>query len=388
MKVAVPKEVQPTEKRVAATPETVKRFLQAGFSVSVQSGAGEACFISDTEYEKAGASVVTNAKSLYKEADLVLKVQRPTGGGLLKNHELDLVKEGAVLIAFLQPLVDPAYASKLAERKLTAFAMEMIPRIARAQKMDALSSQSNVAGYKAVLMAANALGKLMPMMITAAGTISPARVLVIGAGVAGLQAIATARRLGAVVEVFDTRPVVKEQVESLGGKFVSLDLSDQETEDKSGYAKELSKEAHEREMELISQHVKAADIVITTAQIPGKKAPVLIPEETVRGMRPGSVIVDLAIEGGGNCTLSQADHQTVQHGVTILAPRNVPSLMPSQSSQLYARNVMNFVLEITKNGNLALDLENPVVRDSLITHQGEVVHPAVQKLLNMERTTS
>ena len=378
MNVAIPKEIAENEHRVAATPETVKKMVAAGLNVVVEKNAGEACAISDSEYTAAGATIASDPKSLLQNADIVLKVQRPIENKVLACHEVEWLREGSTLIAFLQPLLYPELVERLIARKISALSMDAIPRIARAQKLDALSSQANVAGYKAVLMAASSLGKMMPMLMTAAGTIAPAKVLVIGAGVAGLQAIATAKRLGAVVEAFDTRPVVKDQVESLGAKFVELDTKE-DTEDKGGYAKELSKESHEKELALIAQHAKAADIVITTAQIPGKPSPVLITEDTVRQMKPGSVIVDLAAEGGGNCMLTEAGRELVKHGVTIIGRLNVPSLMPNQSSSLYARNILNLLLEFYKDGKINLDPENEIIKGALITHEGKITQPDLEK---------
>jgi H+-translocating NAD(P) transhydrogenase subunit alpha len=374
MNVFIPKEIAKGEFRVAASPETVKKLIAEKLNVNVETGAGLPSFFTDQAYQSQGATIVTDARTGYQTADLILKVQKPItlpSGG---SHEIDLMKEGAALIGFLQPRFDKEMVKKCVARKLTSLSMDMIPRIARAQKLDALSSQSNVAGYKAVLMAANTLGKIMPLMMTAAGTIAPAKVLVIGAGVAGLQAIATAKRLGALIEAFDTRPVVKEQVESLGAKFISLD-TEQETEDQGGYAKELSQESHDRELALIQEHTKHSDIVITTAQIPGKPSPVLITEETVKQMKPGSVIVDLAIEGGGNCALSVTDQVVTKHSVIIIGRSNVPSLMPEQASALYARNILNLVLEILDSENLKIDLENEVIKGSLVTQAGQIMQP-------------
>lgn len=361
MIIAIPKETEPNEKRVAATPETVKKLTAARFTVQVQAGAGLASHIADADFSAAGAAVVPDAAALLKNADLTLKVQKPS------LQEADLLKEGSALMAFLQPALNPDLVKKLADRRIVAFSIDAIPRIARAQKLDALSSQANISGYKAVLMAANALGRLMPMMMTAAGTVSPAKVLVLGAGVAGLQAIATAKRLGAVVEAFDTRPAVKEQVESLGGRFIEFEAHENEREDKQGYAKEMSNESQAKEMELIGKHAQGADIVITTAQIPGKKAPLLLTEDTVKKMKPGSVIVDLAAETGGNCAATQPGEEIVKHGVTLIGRFNVPSLMPAQSTVLYARNILNLVLEATKDGALHLDLANEIIRSALVT---------------------
>lgn len=378
MRIVIPKEIVQNEKRVAATPETVQKLVRAGCEVAVQSGAGSHAFLLDSDFESVGAQVESDPKKLLASGDVVLKVQKPLSERDGSADEIELLKENSVLIAFLYPLLDPDLVERLAARRITAFSMDMIPRIARAQKLDALSSQSNVAGYKAVLMAANALGTMMPMLMTAAGTISPAKVFVIGAGVAGLQAVATAKRLGAVVEAFDTRPAVKEQVESLGARFVDLGFLQAEAEDARGYAKELSDREHAHEQEMIAQHVSAADIVITTALIPGKPAPLLITEEAVQRMKRGSVIVDLAVGGGGNCALTEPGRDVTKHGVTIMGCLNVPSLMALQSSRLYARNVLNLFMEIFREGALHFDLQNEITRDSLITHKGEVVHPRLR----------
>ena len=378
MRVAIIKEAAENEFRVAVTPETVKKLISAGLTVTVQSGAGAASSISDEDYKSAGASIESDVRKILGQSDIVLKVERPLQNSSIAADEAGLIKEGALLISFLQPLVNHKLIEQLARRNITSFSMDAVPRIARAQKLDALSSQANVAGYKAVLVAANALGKMFPMMITAAGTISSSKVLVIGAGVAGLQAIATAKRLGSLVEAFDTRPAVKEQVESLGGKFISLEIKSS-AEDKGGYAKELSKEDHDRELELIAKHVHAADIVITTAQIPGKRAPLLIKEDAVKSMKSGSVIVDLAAEGGGNCALTEAGKTVIKHSVTIVGTRNFPSLMAAQSSQLYARNIAGLLFEILKDGKINLDLNDEVIKGSLITHGSKIVHEATLK---------
>lgn len=365
MKLFIPKETIAGESRVAATPETVKKMIQAGFSVSLESGAGQAAALRDSDYEKAGARVDASGLS---QADIVCKVRKPSA------PEAARLKEGAIFIGLMRPL-KPASDEVLKifrSRKITGLAMELVPRIARAQKMDALSSQANLAGYKAVLLAANALGKVFPMMITAAGTVQPARVLVIGAGVAGLQAVATAKRLGARVEAFDTRAAVQEQVESVGGKFIALPAEEQ-AEDARGYAKEVSRKTHEKELELIAEHARTADVVITTALIPGQKAPVLMTEDTVKAMKTGAVIVDLAAERGGNCPLTEIDKEVVKHGVRILGYTNLPGMMAHESSQLYARNVMNLLLEFWKEGRWTLDLQDEIAQSALLTYQGEIV---------------
>ena len=372
MRVAVPKEIAPHEHRVALTPDAAAALVKGGIEVLVERGAGEGAFHRDAAYEAAGARVVGDAATLYGQADVVLKVQKPT------RDEVDRMREGAVLVAFLQALTSPELVEHLAARRITSFGMEGIPRISRAQKMDALSSQANLAGYKAVLLAAESLPKFFPMLMTAAGTIFAARVLVIGAGVAGLQAIATARRLGAQVWGYDVRAVVKEQVESLGAKFLELDAGIAAAEDTGGYAKSLSAEETRRQQELFAEKTKDFDVVITTALVPGRPAPRLVTKETVAGMRPGSVIVDLAAEAGGNCELTEPDAVVVRHGVTIHGPTNLPATMPVNASQLYARNVTELLNEIVKNGAIALDFEDEVVKGACVTHGGEIVSDAVK----------
>lgn len=374
MKVGVPKEIVVGENRVAVVPDAVGLLRKAGPQILFESGAGEGAFFPDRAYEAAGATIVSDPVALFTEADAVLKVQAPVLNPVLGKHEVELMREGTVLISFLQPHSHPDLVNRLVERKITSFSMDLIPRIARAQKMDALSSQSTVAGYKAVLAAASSLGKFFPMLVTAAGTIPPAKVLVLGAGVAGLQAIATARRLGAMVQAYDIRPAVKEQVESLGGTFIELDLGGEKTEDVSGYAEELTAKSQEREKVLLRRHVPEADIVITTALIPGKRAPVLITAEMVQDMKAGSVIVDLAAEAGGNCELTEPDSVVTRYGVTIHGPLNVPSTMPVHASQMYSKNISSFLLQLVRNGKLELDFNDPVINDTCITHEGRVRH--------------
>ncbi len=375
MKVGIPKEQLPGERRVALVPETVGRLTKSGLEVLVERGAGEASYYPDAAYEQAGARIVADGASVYREADLVAKVQRPL------DHEVERLRSGQVLIGFLQPLTNAELVRALAARGVTAFAMEVVPRVTRAQPMDALSSQANIGGYKAVLIAAASLPKYLPMLTTAAGTIAPARVLVLGAGVAGLQAIATARRLGAIVEAFDTRPVVKEQVQSLGARFLEIELGES-AEATGGYAKELSEEAHRKEQELIAKHVKDADIVVTTAAIPGKRAPLLITADMVRAMRPGSVIVDLAAETGGNCELTvPGETITSPGGVRILGDTNLPSTLAVHASQLYSRNVASLLGLLVKDGKLSLDWNDEIVTGAVVTHAGEVRHPAAKALL-------
>jgi NAD(P) transhydrogenase subunit alpha len=366
VKVATPKERAQDERRVALVPDTAAKLKAAGLDVTVEEGAGAAAFFSDSEYEKAGVVVVKDAASLLKDADAVLKVQAPAVG------EIDLIKKGALLISFLQPSTQGDIVRALAKRGVTAFSLELVPRISRAQSMDALSSQASAAGYKAVLMAAARLGKFFPMMMTAAGTVAPARVLVMGAGVAGLQAIATARRLGAVVSAYDVRPAVKEEVQSLGATFIELPLETQEGE--GGYAREQSEEFLRKQRELIGEHIAKSDVVITTAAIPGRRAPLLVTADMVKGMRRGSVIVDLAAETGGNVELTQAGEELEVGGVTIIGTRNVPSTMPLHASQLYARNVANLLLHLVKDGAIHLDFEDEITKGSCITHGGEIVN--------------
>src|SRR6266545_717839 len=356
MKVGVPKETAANERRVALVPETVGRLAKGGLSVLVERGAGSGAFCPDEAYAAAGATVVADRAALFGQADVVLKVQAPAPA------EVGLCREGAALVALFQPGADPALVQQLAARKITAFSLVLLPRITRAQPMDALSSQATVAGYKAVLLAATTAPRFFPMLVTAAGTLPPARVLVLGAGVAGLQAIATARRLGAVVSAFDVRPAVKEQVGSIG----------EQAEAAGGYAKQLSEETHRRELAFIAQHVKDADIVITTAAIPGKRAPLLITGDAVRGMKPGSVIVDLAVETGGNCELTEPGVDAVKHGVKILGPLNLPSTVPVHASQMYARNMSSFLALLVKDGALRIDFEDEIVRETCVTHAGEV----------------
>jgi NAD(P) transhydrogenase subunit alpha len=370
MIVGVPQETVPGERRVALVPELAAKLRGAGLEVLVQPGAGAAAGFLDAAYEAQGARLEAD---VFPQSDVLLKVQPPTA------DEAGRVKEGATLIGFLQPFTNAAGVKALAARRATAFAMELMPRITRAQAMDALSAMSTVAGYKAVLIAANHVPKFFPLLMTAAGTLQPARVFVIGAGVAGLQAIGTAKRLGAVVEAYDTRPVVKEQVESLGAKFVEFDLETKDAQAATGYAKAQSEEFYQRQQALMARSVTAADVVVTTALVPGKRAPVLITEEMVRGMRPGSIVVDLAAEQGGNCALTEPGREVVQHGVVISGPVNLASTIPYHASQMYARTVVNYLLHLVKGGRLQLDLSDELTRGPLATHQGELVHEAVKR---------
>lgn len=374
MKVGVPKEIVAIENRVALVPESVAPLQKAGLQILVERGAGECAFFPDRAYEAVGATTVSDSVTLLTQADVVLKVHTPTLNPVLGKHEAEMMREGAALISFLQPLNHPDLIKHLVERKITAFSMDRIPRIARAQKMDALSSQATVAGYKAVLIAASSLGKFFPMLVTAAGTVPPAKVLVLGAGVAGLQAIATARRLGALVQAYDVRPAVKEQVESLGATFLELDLGGEQTEAESGYAVELSEVSQRREKALLYQYVTEADIVISTALIPGKRAPIIITGDMVQHMRAGSVIMDLAAEAGGNCELTEPGSVVTRYKVTIHGPLNVPSTMPVHASQMYSKNISGFVLQLVRNGKLELDFNDPITNDACITHEGRMRH--------------
>jgi NAD(P) transhydrogenase subunit alpha len=366
MRIAVPREIVPRETRVALVPEAVARLVKSGLEVAVEVNAGAAAMFLDDAYRQAGATMVADTRELYAGADIVLKVREPVVNETLGAHEADLVREGATLIAFLGRDAQSEAARRLAARRVTAFSMEMIPRISRAQKMDALSSMSTVAGYKAVLIGAAALGKIFPLLMTAAGTIAPARVFVLGAGVAGLQAIATARRLGAVVEAFDVRPAVREEVQSLGATFVGHELLDEAAVAAGGYAKEMTPEQQARQRQLVAERLKQSDVVVSTAVVPGKKAPILIPEATVRGMRPGSVIVDLAAEMGGNCELTEPGADIVRHGVTILGPINLAATVPVHASQMYARNIAALLQHLVKDGALNLDYEDEITRDTCL----------------------
>lgn len=381
MKIGVPKEIQENETRVALIPQSVKKLVQKGLMVLVEGKAGERALFADKEYEEAGANIVSTPKDLYGDSDLVVKVRKPERDEKTGKHEIDLMKEGAVLVSFLQPMADLETVRLLAAKKVSAFSLELIPRITRAQSMDVLSSMSTVAGYKAVILAGSFLPKFFPMLMTAAGTVAPAKVFVIGAGVAGLQAIATSKRLGAVVEAFDTRPVVKEQVESLGARFAQLDLKGETTEGEGGYAKQISKELHEKELELIKEHVKKADVVITTAQIPGKKAPILITSDMVKEMQAGSVIIDLASDQGGNCELTEPGKTITVSGITICGFLNLPASMPKHASQMFSKNMESIILHIVKDNKINLDLTDEINKGAVVTHQGEILHEGIKHSL-------
>jgi len=378
VKIAVPRERLAGERRVAASPDTAKKLVGLGHEVVVEAGAGAGACFTDAHYQQAGATLLEGPEAVVGAADVVLKVRRPLRGERGAPDEVALMKEGAMLIGLLAPHQDPAALQAYAARRLTTFALELLPRISRAQAMDVLSSQANLAGYKAVLEAANALGHAFPMMMTAAGTIAPARVLVMGVGVAGLQAIATARRLGAIVSATDVRPATKEQVESLGGRFLMVE--DEETrsaETAGGYAREMSAEYQQKQAALIRDTVRTVDVVITAAQIPGRPAPVLLTEEMVADMKPGAVIVDLAVESGGNCALSKRDEVVVAHGVTIVGYENWPSRIATDASALYAKNLLHFITPMfdKQTGQLNIDGDDEIVKATLLTRDGAIVHP-------------
>jgi proton-translocating NAD(P)+ transhydrogenase subunit alpha len=364
--IGVPKETAQGERRVSFVTESILKLK--GIAIHVQSGAGEGSGVADSDYEGAGAVIEKDAESLYTASDFIVKVQPP------RAAEAALMKKGAYVVSFLYPLAHLETVRRLVDREATAFAMELMPRISRAQSMDALSSQSLVSGYKSVLIAAESLPKLFPMLMTAAGTIAPARVFVLGAGVAGLEAIATARRLGAVVEAYDVRPTVKEQIESLGAKFIELPLEAKDAQTSGGYAKAQSEEFYRKQQELLASHSGQSDVVITTALVPGARAPILVTEDAVKRMRPGSVVVDLAAEQGGNCALTEPGRTVVKYGVTIHGPLNLPSSMAPQASQLYSRNVTTFIQPMIKDGALSIDPNDDLVKGTMVVQAGKVLH--------------
>lgn len=372
MKIAVPKETKFKENRVALTPDVVKDLVKKGFECVIEAGAGMSSFYADDAYTAAGARIEADKNKIYSDADVVLKVNAPSA------EEIAKMKRNSVLISFMWAATNPDVVEACAKAGVSAFSMDAIPRISRAQKMDALSSQANLAGYKSVLLAADTIGKILPMMTTAAGTIRPSKVVIFGAGVAGLQAIATAKRLGAVVEVTDIRPETKEQVESLGGKFIEV-KGDASIKIEGGYVKGVSDEFLKMQQELVAKHVKEADIIITTALIPGRKAPVLVTEEMVKSMKLGSVIVDMAVEQGGNVVGSEVNKTVVKHGVTIIGESNIPSLLPLNASDLYAKNIVTFLLHLADKDNFKWEMEEEITKGSLIVHNGAAVHPSVTK---------
>ncbi|UYN97204.1 MAG: Re/Si-specific NAD(P)(+) transhydrogenase subunit alpha [Enhydrobacter sp.] len=379
MKIAILKERRPHETRVAATPDTVKKLKALGAEVTIESGAGTAAAYTDRAYMEAGASIVPDAATAVAAGDIVFKIQRPmmADEGL---DELGLLRQGQMLMSPLGALTNKELVQALAARGVTTFALELIPRITRAQSMDILSSQANLAGYKAVLLAANTFGRIFPQMMTPAGTLAPARAFIMGVGVAGLQAIATARRLGAVVSATDVRPATKEQVQSLGGKFVAVEDEEfKAAETAGGYAKQMSPEYQAKQAALVAEHIKVQDIVVTTALIPGRKAPMLVSEDMVKTMKPGSVIVDMAVEQGGNCPLSEYGRTVEKHGVKIVGPANLPAELPTDASALFARNLLNFITPMVDKETRALkvDVEDEVVKGTLVTRDGQIVHPSL-----------
>ena len=379
MYVAIPRELNSLEPRVSATPGSVKLLIKSGLNIYIESGAGLESFISDDEYKNAGATIVSSSKDLLANADITLKVLPPS------KDEIKLLKENSIFISLCQTTRELETVRLISEKSITAFSMHLIPRTTLAQKMDALSSQANIAGYKAVLIAASRLGVYMPLLMTAAGTIRPSKVLILGAGVAGLQAIATAKRLGAQVEAFDVRPVVKEQVESLGAKFIEVESGEEDGEDEGGYAKETSDEYKKKQQQLIHDHISKSDVVITTALIPGKPAPLLIPTTMVESMKPGSVIMDLAAENGGNCELTQKDEIINHNQIIIDGTSNLPGSMPVHASELYSKNVSAFLTYMMKDGQLNLDLEDEIISGALYSHQGEITHLPTKDSLDKKK---
>jgi len=382
MKVAVPTETYPGERRVALVPANLRNLAKAGIEVVIQAGAGTAAGFSDDQYVEKGARVTSDRDELFA-ADIVVQVRGLGANTVAGRDDLARMKSGGILVGTFDPLGEPAAAQDVAATGASQFALELIPRITRAQSMDVLSSMATIAGYRAVLLAAVELPKMFPMLMTAAGTVTAARVFIIGAGVAGLQAIATARRLGGVVRAFDVRPATREQVESLGGKFVELQLETGASEDKGGYAKAMGEEFYRRQRELMAEVVAESDVVITTAAIPGKPSPQLITADAVKGMAPGGMIVDLAAERGGNCELTRADQRLVEHGIVILGPTNLPAEVPHHASQMFSNNVTKFLLNLVKDGQVNMDLGDEIIRDTLVAHEGEVAHSRLRELLGL-----
>jgi len=374
MIIGVVKETKEFERRVALSPDGIKLLIKKEYQILVESGAGESSYFSDQDYIAAGAKVGSKAEAL--SADVVLKVNAPT------LEEVEGLKEGAACISFLYAYSHPDLVKAFLQKKITAVSMDAVPRISRAQKMDALSSQANLAGYKSVLLGANYLGKIFPLLMTASGTITPAKVLIFGAGVAGLQAIATAKRLGAIVEVSDVRPETKEQVESLGGRFLSVEGAEA-VKVEGGYAAEVSADFLAKQKKLIEDKIKDADLVITTALVMGKKSPILVTEEMVKSMKTGSVIVDMAVESGGNCEISEINKTVVKHGVTLVGESNLPALLPVNASLLYSTNISTLLLHLSTKDGLNLDLEEEITRGSVITHEGALIHEFIKKILNL-----
>ena len=373
MKVLIARETAEGECRVAATPKSIAKLIKLGFEVTVETGAGDLSSISDSDLMEAGAKIGTSREELYDGTHVVLRVQPP-----VEENEWEFLTPGVVLIATCNPYSNLDLVRRLSSSQITSFSLDLLPRIARAQAMDVLSSMSTLTGYKSVLLAANVLKGVLPLLTTAAGTLRPAEVLILGAGVAGLQAIATARRLGAVVKAFDVRPVVKEQVESLGAEFLDLSLQNEQAEDAGGYAKEQTVDVQKQQEQFLEEHISKSDIVITTALIPGKPAPVLITERMVNSMKSGSVVVDLAAEQGGNCELTDPGQQVVKEGVTLIGTLNLPSTLPAHASLMYANNIANFLAHICKDGELVIDHEDEITHGTLVTHNGNIVHETVE----------
>ena len=375
MKISIPKETIRDESRVAATPQSVKELVKAGYEVYIETGAGTSSFISDENFKKAGANIVNSTNELFKDSDIIIKVAAPT------RDEIELMPKDSILVSFLQPTIELEKVKSISNKKITGLSMHLVPRTTLAQKMDALSSQANIAGYKAVLMGSSHMSVYMPLLMTAAGTIRPAKVLILGAGVAGLQAIATAKRLGAQVEAFDVRPEVKEQVESLGAKFVEVSSDSDDGVGEGGYAKETSDEYKQKQQELIKEHISKADMVVTTALIPGRKAPILIGKDVVELMKPGSVIMDLAAENGGNCEVTEKDKIITHNDVIVDGTSNIPATMPVHASELYAKNISALVIYMTKENNLNLDMDDEIISGSTFTHKGTITHEPTRNLL-------
>ena len=375
MKISIPKETIHDETRVAATPQSVKELIKAGYEVNIETGAGTSSFISDDNFKNAGANIVNTTNELFKDSDIIIKVAAPT------SDEIELMPKDSILVSFFQPTIELEKVKSISNKNITGLSMHLVPRTTLAQKMDALSSQANIAGYKAVLMGSSHMNVYMPLLMTAAGTIRPAKVLILGAGVAGLQAIATAKRLGAQVEAFDVRPEVKEQVESLGAKFVEVSSESDDGVGEGGYAKETSDEYKQKQQELIKEHISKADMVVTTALIPGRKAPILIGKDVVELMKPGSVIMDLAAENGGNCEVTEKDKVVAHNEVIIDGTSNIPATMPVHASELYAKNISALVLYMTKEKNLNFDMDDEIISGSTYTHEGKITHKPTTDIL-------
>ncbi|MFC1556944.1 Re/Si-specific NAD(P)(+) transhydrogenase subunit alpha [candidate division KSB1 bacterium] len=381
MTIGIPRETFPEERRVSIIPDTVPALTKQGLDVLVEAGAGDNAGFPDSAYTDKGAQIIGGRQELFSKADIILQVRSLGANPDAGKKDLEIMRSGQIIIGLMEPLTELESAKQLAKKGVTSFSMELMPRITRAQSMDALSSMATIAGYKAVLIAASSLPRMFPMMMTAAGTVAPARVFIIGAGVAGLQAIASSKKLGAIVHAYDVRPAVKEQVESLGGKFVEMELEAEESEDKGGYARAMDEEFYRKQRELMTKVVAENHVVITTAAVPGKKAPVLITSDMVKGMAPKSVIVDLAAERGGNCELTKPGETVVEHGVTIHGPTNLPSAIPYHASQMYSKNISTFLLYMTKEGTIEFNMEDEIVTDTMITKDGDIVNPRIRELL-------